>query len=76
MGRCRESVAVSAIDNGSLNMVAKGGKMPSMDKVKKISVSIPEGTIVAIKAMAEQEGRSFSNMLALLAREGLKKKAA
>ena len=57
-------------------MVARSEKIKVMDKAQKISVSIPESVIAEVKAMAESEQRSFSNMLAILAKSGLEKSKA
>jgi metal-responsive CopG/Arc/MetJ family transcriptional regulator len=56
--------------------VAIGGKMQNMDKAQKISVSIPTSVIEQVKAMAQKEGRSFSNMLVMLAKEGARQRKA
>jgi hypothetical protein len=57
-------------------MVATSEKIKNMDKAQKISVSIPESVIAEVKALAESEQRSFSNMLAMLAKSGLEKRKA
>jgi hypothetical protein len=54
-------------------MVANGGKMKRMDKVKKISVSMPESLIAEAKVLAEKESRSLSSMLTILVKRGMKK---
>jgi|LakMenE01Jun11ns_1017448.scaffolds.fasta_scaffold9386381_2 hypothetical protein len=60
------------------NNVAEGGIMSDNYDMntKKISVTIPANLIEQIKLMAENEKRSFSNMLSCLAEEALKNKAA
>jgi len=50
--------------------------MQNMDKAQKISVSIPTSVIEQVKAMAQKEGRSFSNMLVMLAKEGARQRKA
>jgi predicted DNA binding CopG/RHH family protein len=50
--------------------------MANMDKALKISVSIPQSVVEAIKKRAKLEGRTFSNMVTLILREAENKKAA
>lgn len=45
-------------------------------KTKPVTVTIPEDVIQQVKILAESQGRSFSNMLTHLAKEGMKNKAA
>lgn len=45
-------------------------------KTKKVTVTMPCDLIEQVKQMAENDGRSFSNLVALLVSEGAKKKAA
>jgi hypothetical protein len=45
-------------------------------KTKPVTVTVPENIILEVKKMAEDQGRSFSNMVSLLLLEGTKKKAA
>jgi len=59
-----------------LTKVAKGSNMQSMDRVKKISVSLPSSVIDAVKARAKADGRSFSNAAATMIREATQEKAA
>ena len=56
-------------------MVLQGRNIPKMDKVKKISVSIPESVVAQAKALAVKESRSLSSMLTLLVKRGMKKAA-
>lgn len=46
-----------------------------MDRVDKVSVSIPASVVADVRAMAKKENRSFSNMMAVLLRESLKNKS-
>lgn len=45
-------------------------------KTKPVTVTIPENLILEVKKMADDQGRSFSNMVTVLLAEGAKKKAA
>jgi hypothetical protein len=45
-------------------------------KTKPVTVTVPENIILEVKKMAEDQGRSFSNMVSLLLLEGTKNKAA
>lgn len=45
-------------------------------KTKKVTVTMPYDLIEQVKLMAENDGRSFSNLVAYLVSEGAKKKAA
>ena len=45
-------------------------------KTKPVTVTIPENVILEVKKMAEDQGRSFSNMVTVLLAEGAKNKAA
>jgi len=57
-------------------MVLQGGKIEKMDRVKKISVSIPESVVDQVADLAEKDSRSLSSMLTVLVKEALKNKAA
>jgi predicted DNA binding CopG/RHH family protein len=45
-------------------------------KTKPVTVTIPENVILEVKKMADDQGRSFSNMVTVLLAEAAKNKAA
>ncbi len=45
-------------------------------KTKPVTVTIPENVIHQVKKMADDQGRSFSNMVTVLLAEAAKNKAA
>ena len=50
--------------------------MRNMEKTERICVSLPKQVLDAVKKKAEQEGRSYSNMIALILRKEIQKDKA